>query len=224
MVASCAPSFPSLISKLMLPSSPHRYNLSFTAASLRPELARIIAECYLELSDWGATKDRILTSNALQARSRASGIRMERELRQRIQTLTPEQLGLLADSTIEDRAAMSWLAMIKYNKLPLDFAAETLREKLAEHDPVLRPSDYEAFVEAKASAYPELSNAADTTKAKVQRVLLRMLTEAGLLGGGPAFGTVQRPVLSPAVTAAIRADDPRWLAGFLVPETEMAAR
>ena len=219
-----APHLPSLVPKLMSPGSPGSYNLSFTAASLRPELARIIAERFLELGDWVGTQERILTSNALQARSRASAIRMERELRKRIQTLTREQLELLADSTIEDRAAMSWLAMIKYNRLPLDFATETLRKKLAEHDPVLRPSDYEAFVEAKASVYPELSSAANSTKVKVQRVLLRMLTEAGLLGEGPAFGSVQRPVLSPAVTAAIQTDDPRWLAGFLVPEAEIPAR
>jgi hypothetical protein len=48
-----------------------------------------------------------------------------------------------------------------------------------------------------------------------------MLREAGLLGAGDALGTIRRPVLSPAVLRVINADSPRWLAGFLVPDTEI---
>ena len=33
-------------------SLPPDYNFSFTAASLRPELARIVAEHYLAAGDW----------------------------------------------------------------------------------------------------------------------------------------------------------------------------
>jgi hypothetical protein len=41
------------------------YNLSFTAASLRPELARIIAERFLMTNDWQATRKWVLSTNAL---------------------------------------------------------------------------------------------------------------------------------------------------------------
>ena len=34
------------------------YNLTFTAASLRPELARVVAETYLATGDWQATKEK----------------------------------------------------------------------------------------------------------------------------------------------------------------------
>ena len=60
------------------------YNLSFTAASLRPELARIVAEHFLAVRDWEKTKEHILSTNALQCRSASSAVRLERELRQRL--------------------------------------------------------------------------------------------------------------------------------------------
>ena len=61
------------------------FNISFTAASLRPELARIVAEHYLAAGDWDLAKQRILSSNALQCRSAGSAVRLEREFRQRLE-------------------------------------------------------------------------------------------------------------------------------------------
>ena len=206
------------------PNASFTYNLSFTAASLRPELARIVAECFLATGDWNLAKERILSSNALQCRSAASAIRLERELRQRLGTLTHNQLILVAQATAEDRAALAWLAACKHIQFAFEFAAEVLRDKLAAHDPVLRPSDYEAYVENKGLSHPELARLTSSSKNKVRQVLLRMLAEAGLLAAGSAMGTIQRPVLSPAVVRVVTSDRPDWLAGFLVPDTEIPSR
>ena len=130
------------------------YNLSFIGASLRPELVRIVAECYLETGDWSLVKEQILSSNALQCRSASSAVRLERELRQRLTTLTHDQLTLLAQATAEDRAAIAWLAACKHVPFVFEFASEALRDKLAAHDFVLRPSDYEGYVEYKSVSHP----------------------------------------------------------------------
>src|ERR1022692_3869963 len=82
------------------------YNLSFTAASLRPDLARIVAESYLAVGDWDLAKARVLSSNALQCRTAGGAERQERELRLRLKCLTHVQLTLLARATAEDRAAI----------------------------------------------------------------------------------------------------------------------
>lgn len=206
----------------MLVSSPS-YNLSFTAASLRPELATILAENYLDTGDWSEAKRRVLGTNALQSRSAASGIRMERELRQRLQTLTSPQLALLVSGTAEDRAAIAWLGACKHTPFAFDFVAQVLRDKLALHDPVLRNSDYEAHVEGQAALHPEILLIAESTRKKVRQVLLRMLFEAGLLKPGTALGTVQRPTISPAVFEAVTSDSACWLAAFLVPPADVAS-
>ena len=197
------------------------YNLGFTALSLRPELARIVGECYLTRGDWDSTKRHILATNALQTRSAASAVRWERELRQRLALLTVDQLTLLVEAPAGDRGAVAWLAAMKHSLFVFEFAAEVLRDKLFAHDPVLRASDYERFVEEKSLGHPELARLTPSSAAKIRRVLLRMLVEAGLLGPGPALGTIHRPVLSPEIRRSIMVDDPRWLAGFLVPQAEI---
>lgn len=204
--------------------SPSKYNFSFIAASLRPELARIVAECYLDAGDWTVVKKRILSSNSLQSRSPSSAVRMERELRQRLQTLTDNQIAILAQGTAEDRAAMAWLATLKHVAFAFDFATEVLREKLAMQDPVLRHSDYETYIESKSVSHPELAQLANSSKNKIRQILLLMLVEANLLGAGIALGTIHRPVLSPAVRLAITSDSPQWLAGFLVPDGEIGGK
>jgi hypothetical protein len=198
-----------------------KYNLGFTAASLRPELARIVAECYLTVGNWDLAKDTILASNKLQSRSAGSLVRMERELRQRIRTLTPIQIELLAHATSEDRAAMAWLATQKHCSYIFEFATEVLREKLAAHDPVLRLSDYETFVANRSAAHPELAKLATVSKNKIRQVLLRMLVEAGLLCDGSAMGLIQRPILSESVLRVIVNDNRHWLAGFLFSDREI---
>lgn len=197
------------------------YTLSFTACSLRPELACIMAENYLLEHDWVKAKSRILSTNALQCRSASSAIRLERELRQRLSTLTREQLMVLSVAPADDRAAIAWLAACKHIPFVFEFAVEVLREKLAAQDPVLRHSDYEAYVESQGLAHPEIGQLTTSSKNKIRQVLLRMLFEAELLQPGSALGIVQRPVISPEVIRAIASDSPHWLAGFLVPDKEI---
>ena len=197
------------------------YNLGFTAASLRPELARIVAEHFLTTGDWPTTKQWVLSTNALQCRSTSSAVRLERELRSRLQSLTAEQVKVMAQATEDDRTAMSWLAAMKHSAMLFDFAAEVLREKLALHDPVLRPSDYETFVAHKSAIHHGLTELSATSKNKIRQVLLKMLHEVGILQNGPAMGNIQRPVLSPELVRVISADSPHWQAGFLVPDPEI---
>jgi hypothetical protein len=204
-------------------SNPHQspYNLGFTAASLRPDLARVVADAYLAAGDWEIAKEQVLASNALQCRSSRSAIRLERELRQRLERLTNEELRVMSSSTGDARNGIAWLAAIKHIRFAYEFASEVLRAKLEAHDPVLRRSDYETFVAAKSVTHPELSELAESSKAKLKQVLLRMLTEAGLLTPGHALGTISRTILPHAVLEAIIKDDPQWLAGFLVPDDEI---
>ena len=198
------------------------YNLSFTTASLRPELARIVAEYFLRLRDWATTKAELRADNALQCRSANAKRNVEREMRTRVQLLTDAQLRILAAAPADDRSAMAWLAMCKRSGFVMDFAVEVLCPKLAAHDPELRRSDYEAFFEGKCPTHPELVALTVESRAKIRQSLLRMLVEAGLLIKGKPIGKLQRPVLSPQVVRAIEADSPSWFAGLLVPAEQQA--
>jgi Putative inner membrane protein (DUF1819) len=205
------------------PGGIRKYSLSLTAASLRPELARIVAETYLNCGDWQEVRRRVLDDNLLQARSRGSAVRMEGEIRQRLQTLTRGQLVILAEASADSRRAVAWLSVLKLNPFVFNFAAGNLRTKMEAHDTVVRPSDYEEFLASESAAHPEVLALTPVTRAKIRQVLFKMMREAGVLGEGRTDSSLRRALLPADVFRAVAADDPRWLAGFLVPDDEIAA-
>lgn len=198
------------------------YNLNFRACSLRPELARIVAECYLQEEDWALVTERILATNALQTRSESTLVRLEREMRQRLSTLTHRQIEILAHAPTEDRAAMTWLATCKRFAFVRDFTVEVLREKIEVQNTALLPSDYENFIAVKTLEHPQLASMKEVTADKVRQVTLRMLKEVGILTEKNGISTLSRPVLSFDARQAILDDDKRWLAVFLVPHSELS--
>jgi hypothetical protein len=148
---------------------------------------------------------------------------MEREIRPRLVLLTQDQLALLAEGTSEERAAMAWVAAIKYAALPWEFASDVLRTKLAAFDTVLRPSDYTNFIAARLPSHPELEALTDSSRRKIRRFLLLMLMEAGLLKKEKGGHQITRPVLTQRVIDSIIADSPQCLTGFLWTDEEIAA-
>jgi hypothetical protein len=203
----------------MNPQGP--YNFTFTAASLRPELLSTVAGHFLRLGSWLETKEMVLSTNALQSRSRASAVRMEREIRQRLQELTRDQLKLVHDSTKDVRTCLCWLAAVKRSAFLFDFASEVLTTKWEQHDSILRASDYERFIEEKTADHRELLELTSSSSRKVRNVLLLMLREIGFVTSGTDLGTIQRIVLPPVVQQVVCSDNPKWLAAFLFPEAEI---
>lgn len=201
---------------------PESYNLSFTAAPLRPELARIMADAYRSHGSWDAAKHHVLATNALQSRMPRTAERFELEFRKRLSNLTDEQLALLSTATAGDAATLTWLACVKHSGFLFAFAAELLRDKLEEQDAVLRRSDYESFFETKALSHPELRRLTESSQEKVRQVSTKMLRESGLLESGSGLGTISRPLLAPEIINAVAADDPVWLKAFLMTDSEIA--
>ena len=146
---------------------------------------------------------------------------MERELRPRLQTLSQHQLELLVKSGADTRISLAWLAAVKHSSFLLDFAADALRSKVERHDYVLRESDYRRFIDEKAPSHPELLKLSESTSGKVRRVLFAMLREAGILAKGEEIGSLQRPTIPHEVELSVRAENPAWLAAYLVPDSEI---
>ena len=220
---------PTLTSRIIPPPTLHPlsiqlptpYGFSFTAASLRPELLLIVAERFTKLGSWEATKESVLAENELQCRTATSAQRMEREIRPRLQTLTPHQIELFVRSGADTRISLSWLAAVKHSPFLFDFAADALRSKVERHDYVLRESDYRRFIEEKTPSHPELLKLSESTSGKIRRVLFAMLREAGILLKGEEIGSLQRPAIPLEVELSIRAEDPAWLAAYLLPTSEI---
>ena len=176
------------------------YFSGLTVTDLKPELATIISRIYIKVGSWKKTKAIVVGNNELQTRSISTGIRLETELRQRLKHLSEPQLILLAKGTINDRLAMTWLGVLKRIKLIKELSHELLLEKIEGSDPILRRSDMAEFYKKKEKQFSEFKNLSDTSRKRINSVVLSMLREMGLLVGKSQnngdLGTLQRYNLS----------------------------
>ena len=177
-----------------------KYFSGLTVTDLKPELTTIISRIYLKVGSWDETKSIVIKNNELQTRSNSTGIRLERELRQRLKNLSEPQLILLAKGSINDRLAMTWLGVLKRIKLVSELSHELLLEKIEGSDPILRRSDMAEFFKKKEKQFSEFKNLSDTSHKRINSIVLSMLREMGLLVGESKtkgdLGTLQRYNLS----------------------------
>ena len=176
------------------------YFSGLTVTDLKPELATIISRIYIKVGSWEKTKAIVMGNNELQTRSISTGIRLETELRKRLKHLSEPQLILLAKGTLNDRLAMTWLGVLKRIKLIKELSHELLLEKIEGSDPILRRSDMAEFYKKKEKQFSEFKNLSDTSRKRINSVVLSMLREMGLLVGKSQnngdLGTLQRYNLS----------------------------
>ena len=177
-----------------------KYFSGLTVTDLKPELTTIISRIYLKVGSWEKTKSIVIKNNELQTRSNSTGIRLERELRQRLKNLSEPQLILLAKGSINDRLAMTWLGVLKRIKLVSEISHELLLEKIEGSDPILRRSDMAEFYKKKEKQFSEFKNLSDISHKRINSIVLSMLREMGLLVGESKtkgdLGTLQRYNLS----------------------------
>jgi hypothetical protein len=191
------------------------YRLSFTTGGLLlAESVRVAGE-YARLLDWPATVQLARRQNLLQTRTASSGDRMLHEVCSRLRRLTPVQLALLLSGSNTDQQQLLWLAACKRYEVLRDFGSEVIRGKFWQLDRVVFADDFDEFLEAKAIWHPEIEKLADTTRAKLRQVALRMLREADILSSELV---IQPTIFSPAVARAIHTDSVAYFDIFPVSE------
>lgn len=159
----------------------NKYKLSFTAAGLSISESIIIAEVYLGCKDWDETKKIIADNNFLQSRTGSRNTRTYRELAQRLQLLSGEQLDLLVEGTIQEQKYLLWFTVCNRYKFIKEFAIEVIHEKFLVMDFELTELDYDAFFNRKVDWHDELDEITRSTKQKLKTVIFRMLREAGII-------------------------------------------
>jgi hypothetical protein len=160
---------------------PERYRLSFTTGGLFLLEAPLVAQNYLLTRDWAQTRAQVRSGNLLQVRTAAASTRISKELVARLEELDLEELELLIDCNLRDRAYLLWTATCRRYAFVRDFAREVLRENFLVLRRQLTSADYEAFVNAKALWHGELDGLALSTQRKLRQNLFRMLREADLV-------------------------------------------
>lgn len=168
----------------MVEVTPARYALSFTSGALLVREALVAAPIYLQERDWARVRALIAQDNLLQARTRASGARLAREVAQRLAALSVDEIELLLDATPTERGHLMWVAACRRYALIGEFAEEVLRERFLVLAHTLDYDDFDSFIRSKALWHEEVVDLKESTLIKLRATVFRMLTEAGLLSDG----------------------------------------
>lgn len=182
-----------------------RYALSFTTGSLLVREALVAGRLYLSEHDWAKVRDLIEADNLLQSRTRSSGLRLAREVTQRLSVLSEAEIELLIDATPTERGYLMWAATCRRYDLIGEFAEEVLRERYLVLATTLDYDDFDTFIRGKALWHEEVVSLKDSTLRKLRSTIFRMLVDAGLL----TDGRIVQAVL-PARLAQTLADDIRF--------------
>jgi hypothetical protein len=197
--------------------TPNGYKTSFTAGGLFQREALKIAQRFLELGDWTLVRSAALENNLLQTRTKSSSVRLVREVIQRMQCLTPNQLEILLSGSRQEQNQILWLAVCKHYRLVAEFTQEVIREKFLHMDLELSYLDYDIFFNAKAEWHTELDELTPRTKNDLRQVLFRMLREAEIISSSDQILPL---ILSTRVVQSILMDDPACLAFFPVSDAD----
>ena len=155
--------------------------MSFTTGGLfYNESLKAVVE-YLSLMDWKKVRERMLSDNLLQTRTKSSAIRISREICLRLETLTKKQLQLLEAGSAQEQRYLLWIAICKRYAFIQQFMGELVRETYSRMDLQLSPGDYDIFFHEKAEIHVELDRLSASTREKLRQVLFKAMREAEIL-------------------------------------------
>lgn len=178
----------------------NRYSMSFTTGSLYHRESVKLAALYLELGDWNAVRDKVISNNLLQTRTLNTLKRVCREVISRLKTLSIEELDFLVEANPQEQGYLLWLATCRRYRFIADFAIEVLRERYITLKTDVNHEDFDSFFNRKSEWHAELDAIQPTTRNKLRQVLFRILREAGLLASN---NIINAAILSPELLNAI---------------------
>ncbi|MCK6622793.1 MAG: DUF1819 family protein [Calditrichaceae bacterium] len=197
-----------------------KYRLSFTTGSLFLLESVKIARLYREEKDWRNIDRRILRENILQKKTVATQKRQVREIKRRLDNLSPESLDYLASAELEAARFLLLLAVVKTYDFIFEFIDEVVRSKFLLFDTIILEADYARFFEAKAALHPEVASLSETSRAKIKEVLFRILAESGLIASSKNW-QITPPYVPEKIIELVTREDAKYLKAFLLPDKDI---
>ena len=158
-----------------------RYNAEISAGSLLPLESRRVANLLLTEPDEAAWVFAIETENILQKNTPATARRQARLLRRRLTTLDSQAWKMMAERESEVSIQLLLAAAVKHSQLLGDFMRRVYGERQRQLEPALSASVWQDFLVECAHHDSAVATWADSTKAKLFQVIVRILVESRYL-------------------------------------------
>lgn len=158
-----------------------RYNAEISAGSLLLFESRRIAALLLTQPDAAAWQHAVEVDNILQKKTPATARRQARLLQRRLCTLDAQAWQMMVSRESEVLTHMLLAAAVKHSLLLGDFLLRVYADRQRRLEPALTPMDWQNFLSECAHLDPAVLAWADSTKAKLREVIVRILVEAKYL-------------------------------------------
>ena len=180
------------------------YGAEITAGSLKVAESRVLADLLLKGVDADAWHAAVLEENVLQVRNPATGIRVARLIRQRLELMTPDLWQLVRDGSSIVATHALFAAAIKHSRLLGDFLDLVVREQFRVFSTVLPKRLFDDYLQDCRGRDPEMPQWSETTCRKLQTVVYHILVQAGYVSdsrslrlqtahiAGPVLGYLER--------------------------------
>lgn len=155
--------------------------MSFTTGSLFHRESVNLASLYLEIKDWNAVRDKVISANLLQTRTLNTSKRVCCEIISRLNKLSLNELDFLVKASPQEQGYLLWLSVCRRYNFIADFAVEVLRERYISLKTDLSHADFDSFFNKKSEWHTELDEIRPATRTKLRQVLFKILREADLL-------------------------------------------
>jgi hypothetical protein len=143
-----------------------------------------------------------------------------REIRKRLDKLTPDQINILIHGDLISQKQIAFLAVCKHYDFIRDFTIDVIRDKALVYDYTINESDYNSFINGRIHIHPELEDFSDSTLKKAKQVLFHILEQAGIIDTA-VNKRIQPQLIQADVIKAITKDDPAWLKIFMMPDKDI---
>ena len=143
-----------------------------------------------------------------------------REVRKRLEMLTPEQKNILIHGDLISKKQIAFLAVCKRYAFIRDFVADVIRDKVLVYDYKINPSDLKSFIDNRTHIHPELEEFSESTLKKAEQVMYHIFEQAGIINNAKEK-MIQPQILQPQVISSIVKDDPMWLKIFMMPDRDI---
>jgi ribosomal protein S8 len=196
-----------------------KYILSFTAASLRlNEMVKVAKAAYgNNATDLKVVKESGVVFSSVKTRT---SDREFREVRKRLEKLTPEQISILINGDFISQKQIAFLGVCKRYGFIRDFTIEVIRDKVLVFDFKLNESDFNSFINSKILLHPELEAFSTSTLKKAKQVMYRILEQAGIINNAVEKNILPQIIQQDVINAIVR-DDPAWLKIYMMPDKDI---
>ena len=174
-------------------SMQQKYKMSFSTGGLLVNESVEVAKLHEPGENWTDTLERALSARTMSLPKHASNRRRLREIANRLETLSEDELDFLIYSDRQDQVAILWVAVCRAYRFIREFQSEVIRERFLSGKADLPLETFDRFFEEMAEWHEEISKISEATRLSLRKVLFRMLRESDIITRNHQ---IQPPLLS----------------------------